>query len=195
MVASLNEERFQEMFDQISKMNVKTIKKLVDGRGMYEMISFMIPAKTKALNKRYIKDLFEIQDTRTLILILHLYWEHIINAIIKEEFKHYNEIIDFRFYQKLKILKASNILDNELFGDLICLNEIRNKFVHKLNYDASLIDMSKFSKLKDIYKKKKYKQKNNQRRYNHLLLMAYGQYLLMIYSETFPVIYRLDLEA
>ena len=184
------DEKFDVIFEDLSQMNAKDLKKILGSN-----LTSLFPEKSKVLSTNYFKDLFAIEDTRTLILIIHLYLEHIINAIIKEKFVNYKEILDFRFYQKVKILRAADIITDNISNDILYINSIRNKFAHNLNYDASLIDISKFSKLAQINKMKKYIMKSYQRIYNHFMLIIYCEYLLMKLSEDFPLIHLLNVES
>ena len=188
------DEKFDVIFEGLNQINAKQLKQMLDSGGLFDFASFY-PEKSKVLSTNYFKDIFTTKDTRTLILIIHLYLEHIISAIIKEKFVNYEEIIDFRFFQKVKILRATDIITDNISNDILYINSIRNKFAHNLNYDASFIDILKFSKLAQINKMKKYKMKSYQRRYNHIMLVFYCSYLLMKLSKDFPLIHLLNVES
>ncbi|MCK4928970.1 MAG: hypothetical protein KAR76_04455, partial [Methanosarcinales archaeon] len=126
------DEKFDVIFEDLSQINAKELKKMLGS----DLIS-LFPEKSKVLSTNYFKDIFATEDTRTLILIIHLYLEHIISAIIKEKFVNYEEILKFGLFQKVKILRAADIITENISNDILYINSIRNKFAHKLNYDAS----------------------------------------------------------
>lgn len=184
-----NDDKFDEIFKDLSQINVKQLNKMLDS------FASLFPEKSKVLSTNYFKDIFTTKDTRTLILIIHLYLEHIISAIIKEKYLNYKEISDFSLFRKVKILRATDIITDNISNDILHINSIRNKFAHNLNYDASLIVIQKFSKLAHINKMKRYKMKSYQRKYNHFVLVFYCTYLLMQLSEDFPLIHLLNVES
>lgn len=187
------DEKYDLIFKDACQINVKQLKNMLDSDSLFGLASLM-PKKSIALSTNYFKDISTTKDTRTLILIIHLYLENVINAIIKEKFVNSEEIKGFTFYQKIKILKATDIIANNISNDILYINSIRNKFAHNLNYDASLIDFLNFSKLAQINKMKKYKMKIYQIKYNHFMLVIYSMYLLMKLSEEFPLIHLLNVE-
>ena len=90
--------------------------------------------------KHMIRDLKEIKDIRGLVLVLHLYIEWWLNLLIKKYFKNHDIILDDNllndlksFSNKVRILNAVGVLDENIFEDIKTVNKIRNIFAHNLD--------------------------------------------------------------
>ena len=78
---------------------------------------------------------------RGLILLSHLYIEHIIELLMVQEGWTENEVETLgNFYKKIKKLRyeRNQILDEDLFEELKLLNKVRGKIAHKLNIFGEL---------------------------------------------------------
>jgi len=136
--------------------------KFLDKKPLENLAMYVFPKKSKALTTNYLKNLFEIKNTRLLILMMHLFMENFIEIIIKRNVldskKILNDDIRFSFYQKINIIAANKLIDESLYDDLRALNNLRNQYVHNLRFNPTSDDLKKFTILNYILKHKDYKQ-------------------------------------
>jgi len=71
-------------------------------------------------------------DYRSNILVSHLWIELFLECIITKKFKNHEDIIDFDFSKKRKILFGLGIINEDMNHDLKILNQIRVEFAHEL---------------------------------------------------------------
>ena len=188
---SLNQSLKQSLFENLQKINIKTINQIHLASKEMQMTFF--PKKSKTLVKNFQKLIFSIDDPLHLTIRSHLYAEIMLNAIIQKNFKKPEKIINtFSFLQKIQLLYALGKLDNNLFADLIHLNKLRNNFAHNLRYDISEFNFSQFSDLNDVYKKKDYRQKSAKRVLNLLLFKFEMLFILGNMTDQFREILLID---
>jgi len=152
----------------------------------------MLPKKSKVLVTNLIKSLFSIDEPLHLVLVMHLYSEVMLDAIIRKKMTNSKEILEYSYFQKIQVLHALGTIDSTLENDLKTLNRLRNNFVHELHYDIAEFDLTKFSDMKGIYKKKNYKRKSEKKMLNLLLLKFEIMLILANMTDQFRDILLID---
>ncbi|MFJ7950351.1 hypothetical protein ACIQZG_02365 [Lysinibacillus sp. NPDC096418] len=98
----------------------------------------------KHLLNIYFERLEKIEDPSALVVTTHAFCEHIINEILAErkKTKTKNKYINnsSSYIVKLDLCYNMNLLDDELFDNLMRLNTLRNKCAHGVNVDFEKID-------------------------------------------------------
>ncbi len=102
---------------------------------------------------RMVKELNGVHDMRYIVVMLHLYLEFWLDKIIEKKCKNSKKIMEFNFFQKLRILNGFDIVPDELFHDIKVINELRNTFAHELDIPENEID-TKLIQLKTANSKK-----------------------------------------
>ena len=90
--------------------------------------------------ERMVKELNGVHDMRYTIVMLHLYLEFWLDKVIEKKCKNSKKILEFNFFQKLRILNGFGIVSDELFNDIKIINELRNTFAHELDIPENEID-------------------------------------------------------
>jgi len=122
-----------------------------------------LPKCSVFLINKFIKNLLlQPYNMRNLVITTRLYFENIIDELIKIKFSHPEAIIDFNFYKKVKIIQAGNILKKDIIEYLLFVNNIRNKYAHNIDYEISDSKFKEIGYFKNVinrvpYKYKKYK--------------------------------------
>jgi len=99
------------------------------------------------------------KDADELIFVLrtHLFIEGILENIIKAKFSKHDVILGkngFQFFDKLRLVKAMGFLPKGVFGSVMALTELRNKFAHDINYQTKIEDIKPIGELfKERYQK------------------------------------------
>ena len=74
-----------------------------------------------------------------IIIITHLYTEYWINRLIEEKSPTPKEILDdhrgYTYAVKLNLVYNMQLISKELYQNLKKLNDLRNKYAHKIGYD------------------------------------------------------------
>ena len=101
----------------------------------------MVTAKdVNELLKKYTKKEFldltlaesDLVDYRSKVLISHSWIELLMECIIIKKFKNHEDIIEFDFSRKRKILFGLGIINEDINHELKILNQIRVEFAHEL---------------------------------------------------------------
>ena len=101
----------------------------------------MVTAKdVNELLKKYTKKEFlditlaetDLVDYRSKVLISHIWLELLMECIIIKKFQNHEDIIDFDFSKKQKILFGLGILSEDMNHELKIFNQIRNVFAHEI---------------------------------------------------------------
>lgn len=71
-------------------------------------------------------------DYRANLLVSHLWIELILECLIIKKFKNHDDINEFDFSRKRKILFGLGIIDENMNHEIMILNKIRNEFAHQL---------------------------------------------------------------
>ena len=71
-------------------------------------------------------------DLRGNILVSHLWTERLLECMIIKKFKNHDEINEFDFSKKRKILFGLGIINEDMNHELKILNNIRVEFAHEL---------------------------------------------------------------
>ncbi|WP_143565443.1 MULTISPECIES: hypothetical protein [unclassified Sporosarcina] len=81
----------------------------------------------------------EVRHESTLVatLRLHLYAEKELNEILPVMVLHSESIVNQVFKRKLSLLYSLGVMDKHLFDAISKLNDVRNNFAHKLEYESS----------------------------------------------------------
>ena len=91
---------------------------------------------TKYTKKEFldrILDEKELLDYRSKMLVSHLWIEQLMECIIIKKFKNHEDIIEFDFSKKRKILFGLGIINEDMNHELKILNKIRNTFAHEID--------------------------------------------------------------
>jgi len=181
-------ETFKKIINKILPAVERRSLKLLHSPEYRNIILKGLPEKSTYLTINLVKDIWAIEDSKLLIIKMHLYMEAIVNEILTENLERPAKIENYSFYRKVQILYAMGILDQADFNDLKYLNKIRNIFAHNLTYDIAEIDMSRFSNFKGVYSIIDYERKAEKRMLNLWLLGIEMFFLLMKFEEKFPFI-------
>lgn len=87
------------------------------------------------------------EDPLVLALKSHLFVEAFIDDIIKSKFRYPKAILgnrDFTFSMKVSVLYSRNYLSEDLYKDILLLNNLRNKYAHNLSFNIAEFDVSRF---------------------------------------------------
>ncbi|QDH23469.1 hypothetical protein [Saccharibacillus brassicae] len=111
-----------------------------DKLDMEELLTAIKPMYTEVTKKAYhefSQEFFEKTKSEELLIVVlrsHIFIEHEIEILLR------NFCIDVKktklqFYsQKLDLINSTGVLKKELYDSLSFVNEIRNKFAHRLDY-------------------------------------------------------------
>jgi len=98
----------------------------------------------------------ELLDYRSKVLVSHIRLEQLLECIIIKKLKNYEDLIEFNFYKKQKILFRLGIINKDMNHELMILNQIRNKFAHEIYpLEGNVTNLIKKSKLCPKYKTNK----------------------------------------
>lgn len=75
----------------------------------------------------------EFLDYRSKVLVSHIRIELLMECIIIKKFKNHEDLIDFDFSKKQKILFGLGILNEDINHELKIFNRIRNVFAHEID--------------------------------------------------------------
>ena len=92
----------------------------------------------------------EFLDYRSKVIVSHLWIELLMECIIIKKFKNHEDLIDFDFSKKQKILFGLGIINEDMNHELKIFNRIRNTFAHEIDplgdgKITNLIEKYKFS--------------------------------------------------
>jgi len=75
----------------------------------------------------------EFLDYRSKVLVSHMWIGILLGCIIVKKFKNHEDLMDFDFFKKQKILFGLGIINEEMNHELKILNKIRNTFAHEID--------------------------------------------------------------
>jgi len=75
----------------------------------------------------------ELLDYRSKVLVSHIRIELLLECIIIKKFKNHEDLIDFDFSKKQKILFGLGIINEDMNHELKIFNKIRNVFAHEID--------------------------------------------------------------
>ncbi|MCK4328031.1 MAG: hypothetical protein KAW41_06235 [Candidatus Diapherotrites archaeon] len=169
-----------------------TKKFILTSEATQDIIRSRLPKKTRVLGRKFFKDVLEIQNTLHLVLVMHLYFERFLDAIITKRLKNPKRLLDERYYLKLEIISALGILDNELYRELKFVNYLRNQYAHRLDYTMEDLEKIPNPSLKKMFAKiKKVRGTNKRKKLYHTVLQYYFYFLMMDLSFTFRELFLL----
>jgi len=92
--------------------------------------------------EQFTKDIGTSKSPRVIVPIVHLYLEHVFDLVLKKHWDKTSNVISERtgYSEKIKILYARNLIDDEHFETLKAINNIRNEFAHSFNPTDSKIE-------------------------------------------------------
>jgi len=101
------------------------------------------------IKKAYHDYLIEEDEPTILILKGHVLIEILLVELIKTQFKKPEKFDFFRlsFPNKVRMLVAFDILEDDLLEPYLIFNKLRNQSAHDLNYKASFLDAFNLCKL------------------------------------------------
>ncbi len=86
-----------------------------------------------------LKEANERDDTRKIILTIGIYAEYIVNELLKLKLGYgLNEMTSEEY--KIKILRATKIIEESEYKVLLVLNGVRNRYAHDLEIDLPKIE-------------------------------------------------------
>lgn len=97
---------------------------------------------TVKTTEEFISRLKKIGDPSAMIVTIHLFCEHALNELMKVKKRNPGKFItdNSSFVVKLDLCYNMNLINQELFENLVKLNRLRNKCAHTLNVNFSKID-------------------------------------------------------
>lgn len=154
---------------------IKYIKRLMMDDGFLPFIETeFLPRSSPLLINNFVSDILRLNSNmRNLVIVSHLYFENIIDELIRINFKNPKAIDNFNFYQKMKVIESIEILDSETIKFLILINKIRNKFAHNLEYDMPDSDTQEIRFFAVVTKRFNYKVKKFRMKRNYYMF-AFG---------------------
>ena len=171
-------------------------KDIVNFQNTEEWVSYFLPKTTKVFGRAFLKEIFDSENDRLLVLMGHLYLENILVEIIKHKFKNIDKLeksgITNSFYKKVKLLESQNYLSEDIVTDIIFINEIRNKFVHNLKYTLDEIDIFRFFHMTRFRDYLEIKNKKARMAFNKLLIKLTFMYLLFKLSKKHRFIHLMN---
>ena len=75
----------------------------------------------------------ELLDYRSKVIVSHIWIELLLECIIMKKFKNHEDLVDFDFFKKQKILFGLGIINEDMNHELKILNKIRNTFAHEID--------------------------------------------------------------
>jgi len=72
-------------------------------------------------------------DYRSNVIVSHIWIELLLECIIIKKFKNHEDLLEFDFSKKRKILFGLGIINEEINHELKILNKIRVEFAHELD--------------------------------------------------------------
>ena len=108
------------------------------------------------------------KSPRVIIPIIHLYLDHVLSLLIEKKSEVASELlgdnIRSSFIEKLKILYALNVVNQEEFKELKRINKIRNDFAHSFNPDEDKVKNEAMKLTFHVY--------NERRSYTEMILYS-----------------------
>lgn len=151
-----------------------------------------LPNSSYLLVNHFISDILTLNsDLRNLVIIANLYFENIIDELIKDNFSKPDALDNFDYYQKLKVIEAFGILNNSTMEFLIFINKMRNKFAHNLDYDMPDSDIQQIPLFVVVSNRFKYKIKKYRMKRNHYLFVVECIDVLLEIIEQHPKIAKI----
>jgi hypothetical protein len=84
---------------------------------------------------RFITELKNLHDDRSILLTVHLLTEHWLNELISKNSPTSKVILEkFEFSQKIILIYNMKLIPDQLYENIVILNQIRNKFAHDLDF-------------------------------------------------------------
>jgi hypothetical protein len=91
-------------------------------------------------------------DETGMVLKVHLYIEQKLDELVRVIFPNPDSILKYPFSRKVSILNSMEVLGERSYNNLLVINNIRNKFSHKLGYKLSKNDLSQLREISDFSK-------------------------------------------
>ena len=109
-----------------------------------------IPSRNLRTMFQFNKSLGRFKDAVAIILLVHLYAEYWLNRLLEKSGRSAKAVSDMKFKSKLDKVRGLKLLSNDkLRSNLQYLNNVRNQYAHKWQYNflseyRSDLTMSKF---------------------------------------------------
>ncbi len=75
----------------------------------------------------------ELMDYRSKVLVSHIWIELLMECLLMKKFKNHEDLLDFDFSKKQKIIFGLGIIDKYMNHELKIFNRIRNVFAHEID--------------------------------------------------------------
>lgn len=75
----------------------------------------------------------ELLDYRSKVIVSHIWVELLLECIIVKKFKNHEDLVDFDFSKKQKIVFGLGIINEIMNHELKILNKMRNTFAHEID--------------------------------------------------------------
>ena len=75
----------------------------------------------------------ELLDYRSKVIVSHIWVELLLECIIVKKFKNHEDLVDFDFSKKQKIVFGLGIINEIMNHELKILNKMRNTFDHEID--------------------------------------------------------------
>jgi len=104
------------------------------------------------------KDIANSKSPRVLVPIMHLYLDHVFSLVLKKYWDKSSEIVNERsnYLQKLNLLYARNLINDDQYESLKAINNIRNEFAHSFDPNDNTIQKHASKLSGHNYAEKKY---------------------------------------
>jgi hypothetical protein len=89
-------------------------------------------------------------ESRASVLITHLYLEYLMNVILEKQLAKPKEIVEWQFWDKLKVLDSLGILPDNVIKNLEIVNRIRNMYAHRLDIETEDFENKLCQKLQEM---------------------------------------------
>ena len=148
-----------------------------------------LPKSSTFLVNKFIENiLIQPPDMRNIVITSHLYFENIVDELITKKFSKPEAILNFSFYNKIKIIEANGLLKPQSIKYLLFVNNIRNKDAHDIDYDIPDSDLNKINYFEKVINRFPYKISKYRRGRNRLIFTIATLSILFEITDEHPEI-------
>ena len=177
------EQLIKYLSDQMNRFSKKRTIEYINKGIFIGMVNAVLPKTSKIFATNLIKIIFSQKSIREKVIISHLFFENMIEEIIKENIARPKKILNYSFAVKLNILNSFKLISERNYICLKLINHLRNKYAHNLKYEILQFEIKKFPFLQKVkilnFKRKKEKEKYYEFLVSHCLWLT----LLSLESE------------
>ncbi len=169
-----------ESRNELSKK--KTIE-FIDKGVWHDVANLALPKQSKQFSTNLTKIIFSKESTRERVILAHLFFEGMMEEIIKEKIPKPEKILEDSFVRKLDLLYSLGYISEINFTCLKLINNIRNNFAHNLKYNVVEFDIKKFPFLKKLKILDFKRIKEKERYYDFLISFCLWWSMISLESE------------